>query len=150
MDYILNLREKVGHAPLILTGGTLLALNKNNELLMMRRTDNQCWGVPGGMMEPGETLEQTAIRETKEEIGICPEHLELFGVYSGPELFYVYPNGDQVFNVSVVFICREISGEIELNKEEHNEFHFFPLNNLPENISPPVVTIIRDLVNKYN
>ena len=105
MDYITNLRKKVGHDPLILPGCTLLALNKNNELLMMKRTDNHCWGVPGGMMEPGETPEETVIRETEEEIGVQPENLKLFGIYSGPALYYVYPNGDQVFGVAIVYQC---------------------------------------------
>jgi 8-oxo-dGTP pyrophosphatase MutT (NUDIX family) len=150
MDYVTNLRRKVGHDPLILPGGTLLALNSNKELLMMKRTDNQCWGIPGGMMEPGESPEQAAIRETEEEIGLHPHELQLFGVYGGEGFFYVYPNGDQVFNLSVVYLCRDFSGVIKLDKEEHSEFRFFPLNNLPDNISPPILPILQDLVEQFS
>jgi mutator protein MutT len=149
MDYITNLRKKVGHDPLILPGCTLLALNKNNELLMMKRTDNHCWGVPGGMMEPGETPEETVIRETEEEIGVQPENLKLFGIYSGPALYYVYPNGDQVFGVAIVYQCIDFFAEIQLN-EEHSIYAYFALTDLPENISPPILPIIRDLVKQYS
>jgi mutator protein MutT len=150
MDYITNLRKKVGHDPLILPGGTLLALNRSNELLMMKRTDNQYWGVPGGTMEPGESPEQTVIRETEEEIGVHLHNPELFGVYGGEGFFYVYPSGDQVFNLSVVYLCRDFSGDIKLDEGEHSEFRFFPLNNLPENISPPIMPILLDLVKQFS
>ena len=145
MDYITNLRNKVGHDPLILTGATLLALNENNELLMMKRTDNHCWGVPGGMMEPGETLEETLLRETKEEIGIKLSDYHLYGIFSGPELYYQYPNGDEVFNISIVYLCTNFNEKILLNEEEHSEYAFFPLDRIPDKISPTIVPIITDL-----
>ena len=149
MGYIEVLRQQIGHRPLILTGATLLHLNENRELLLLKRTDNQCWGVPGGMMEPGETPEQTVIRETEEEINVKPVHLELFGVFSGSELYYKYPNGDEVYNVSIVYLCNEIKGEIIVNQEEHSEFDFFSLNKLPKKISPPIIPILTDLQIRY-
>ena len=87
-----------------MVGATLLILNQHDQLLMLRRNDNGCWGVPGGAMEPGESLVDTARREAKEEIGIEIENLDLFGIYSGAELYYCNPNGDEVYNVSVVYL----------------------------------------------
>ena len=55
-DYIRQLRQKIGHDPLIIPGATVLIFNEQGELLMLLRTDNGCWGVPGGAMEPGERL----------------------------------------------------------------------------------------------
>jgi 8-oxo-dGTP pyrophosphatase MutT (NUDIX family) len=69
MDYIKELRECVGHRPVILVGAAVLAVNPEGKLLLFRRTDNGCWGPPGGMMAPGESLEETARRETLEETG---------------------------------------------------------------------------------
>jgi 8-oxo-dGTP pyrophosphatase MutT (NUDIX family) len=145
MDYIRKLRLKIGHFPLILTGATVLVLNDHEELLMLLRTDNGCWGVPGGAMEPGEHLEDTAVRETFEETGLQIHKLSLFDVFSGPELYYQYPNGDEVFNVSVVYFAKAFSGEIVVNQNEHAQWKFFSLETLPENISPPIRVILKEL-----
>lgn len=149
MDYIQKLRQKVGHSPLILIGATVLILNEQKELLMLLRSDNGCWGVPGGAMEPGERLEDTAIRETFEETGLQIDDLTLFDVFSGPELYYQYPNGDEVYNVSVVYIEYKAAGELIIDLAEHTKWEFFPLDNLPVDISPPIKEILTSFKNKY-
>ena len=148
MAYINELRKLVGTRPLIMVGATLLALNQNNQLLLIKRNDNGCWGVPGGAMEPGEKLEDTVKRETKEETGITVKNLELFGVYSGPNLYYKYPDGSEVYNVSVVYISRDVSDEIKVNLDEHSEGHYFDIHSLPAIISPPIKPILQDFVIK--
>ena len=67
MRYINNLRKFVGHNPLIGLGATTLVFNDKNELLLNLRSDTNTWGIPGGSMEFYETIEETAIRELKEE-----------------------------------------------------------------------------------
>ena len=143
MGYIEELRVLIGHRPIIMAGATVLITDFKGKLLLMRRRDNNCWGVPGGSMEPGESLEQTAQRETREETGLEIEKMSLFGVFSGPELFYEYPNGDQVYNISVVYLTNETKGEIKLNPFEHTEIHFFEVENLPSPLSPPIKPIIQ-------
>jgi 8-oxo-dGTP pyrophosphatase MutT (NUDIX family) len=83
MGYIDELGSLVGGRPLIMAGAAVLILNRRGHLLMMKRTDNGCWGIPGGAMEPGESLEETAIREAGEELGIDIRQMDLFGVFSG-------------------------------------------------------------------
>lgn len=148
MGYMQELRHLVGNRPLIMVGATLLALNQHNQLLMLRRTDNGCWGVPGGAMEPGESLEDTVKRETREEAGIEVTDLELFGVYSGQELYYQYPNGAEVYNVSVAYLTRNIGAAIVVNLDEHSEYQYFSIRHLPENVSPPIRPILCDLARK--
>ena len=121
MDYIQRMRKLVGHAPLMWVGAAVLVL-REGRLLMMRRTDNHAWGIPGGAIEPGERLEDAARRETLEEAGLEIGKMKLFDVFSGPELYYRYPNGDEVHNVSVVYLAEEVSGSIHLNPEEHSEY----------------------------
>jgi len=145
MSYIQELRRKVGNKPLIMVGATVLILNDRDELLMLLRTDNGCWGLPGGAMELGERLEDTARRETLEETGLMINGLELFDVFSGPELYYRYPDGAEVYNVSVVYVSGQVSGEIVLSPDEHCQWEYFALDELPENVSPPIRPILEEL-----
>jgi mutator protein MutT len=117
---------------------------------MIKRTDNNRWGVPGGAMELGENLEETVKREVREEIGVDVKDLELFGVYSGQELYYKYPNGAEVYNVSVVYIIRNFNEKVMVNPDEHSEYKYFVVRNLPEEVSPPIKPILRDLQARIN
>ena len=149
MGYINDLRQIVGNRPLIMVGATLLMVDQQQRLLMMKRTDNGCWGVPGGALEPGENLEQALQRETKEETGLDVQDLELFGVYSGSGQFYRYPNGDEVHNVSVAYLSRSVSGDLKINLQEHSEARYFHLAHLPVQISPPINVILSDLLSRW-
>ncbi len=127
---------------MILVGAAVLVIDARERLLLGQRSDNRAWGIPGGALEPGETLEEAARRETLEETGLAPGELRLWRVFSGPEFFYVYPNGDQVHNVSAVFECREYSGVLA-GDGEHSRFQFFDPDHLPEPVSPPVEPVMR-------
>jgi hypothetical protein len=86
MNYVKELRELVGTRPLILPGAVVIILNKQNEVLLQHRSDSG-WGLPGGLMELGESLEETARREVKEETGLTVGELELMGIFSGNNYF---------------------------------------------------------------
>jgi 8-oxo-dGTP pyrophosphatase MutT (NUDIX family) len=141
MDYILQLREYIGHRPIVLVGAAILVLDEQNRLLMMKRSDNECWSVPGGSVEPGELVEAAAKRETFEESNLEIGELLLFGVFSGPEFFYKYPNGDEVYNVIIIYSSHDWHGEVKLN-DEHTEWRWFSVDSIPEEISPPIKPII--------
>jgi len=146
MDYINSLRKHVGNQPLIMVGSTVLALNSINQLLMIKRSDNGSWGVPGGAMELGESAEETARRELLEETGLEVGELSLFGVFSGKDLYYRYPSGEEVYNVSVVYLTHLTDETIHLLDGEHYESRYFDLAKLPENVSPPIKPILRRLL----
>ncbi|MBV9868827.1 MAG: NUDIX hydrolase [Abitibacteriaceae bacterium] len=148
MSYLEELRQLVGHRPLITVGAGVLIVSHQNQLLMQHRTDNGLWGIPGGAMEPGETIEATARREVREETGLTLGQLSLFGIYSGPEMFYEYPNGDQVFNVSIIYISHELAGDLQGNHEAE-ELRFFDIEAIPSNLSPPIRPAIADFVRLY-
>jgi ADP-ribose pyrophosphatase YjhB (NUDIX family) len=142
MDYILQLRQFIGHRPILTVGAVILVIDQQNRLLMMRRSDTGSWGVPGGATELGETVEDAARRETFEETNLEIGEMSLFGVFSGPELYYIYPNGDEVYNVTIVYLSREWHGEVKLN-DEHTEWNWFPANEIPEDLSPPIKPVIK-------
>ena len=131
MGYIMNLRKYVGHEPLIGLGATTLVFNDKNELLLNLRTDTNTWGIPGGSMELYETIEDTAIRELKEETGISADKLELVTILSGKEYYFEYPNGDKMCTVIVLFKVLNYAGDIKVSDNESKELRFFSLNKLP-------------------
>jgi 8-oxo-dGTP pyrophosphatase MutT (NUDIX family) len=149
MDYIQTLRQHLGHAPILMVGAMVLVLDDQDRLLMLMRTDTHTWGLPGGALELGENLEEAARRETREEIGMEIGKISLYGVFSGEELYFKYPNGDEVYNVSIVYITRELHGEMKINPQEHSNYQYFPLDALPENISSSLLPIIRHLIENH-
>lgn len=132
MAYIESLRALVGSRPLIVVGAAALVLDEECRVLLLKRSDGAGWGPPGGMMELGETTEQTVRRETYEETGIRLGDLELLSVFSGPEMFHRYPDGNQVYNVAVAYIVREWNGAISPDGVENSEARFFRLDRLPQ------------------
>ena len=141
MEYIQSLRQHVGHASILTVGAVVLIVDEQNRLLMLKRSDNKSWGLPGGAVEPGELVEDAALRETLEESGLQVDEMSLFGVFSGPECYYKYPNGDEVYNVTIVYLSHDVSGDICLN-DEHTEWRWFTCSEIPDNISPPIIPVI--------
>jgi len=149
MDYIGDLRKLIGKRPIIMTGANVILVNENDEILLHHRTDRDWWGLPGGAMELSETTEETARREVYEEVNIKCGKLELFNVYSGSDFYHKYPDGNEVYNVTVTYVCRDYSGEIIVEKTEGRDTRFFKLDEIPNNLSKPVEPIIREYIQKY-
>lgn len=127
----MELRKHIGHDPLIGVGATTLVFNDKQELLLNLRADTNTWGIPGGSMELYETIEETAIRELKEETGITAETLELVAVLSGKDYYFEYPNGDKMCTVIVLFKVMNYNGTLKISDNESKSLQFFPLTNLP-------------------
>ena len=131
MSYIMDMRNKVGHAPIINVGATILIFNEDKELLLNLRSDTNDQGIPGGGKELNETLEECAIRELKEETNLDTNDLELVTVLSGNE-YYQYPNDDEVDCVIALYQVKNYSGELKINDGESKRLDYFSLDNLPE------------------
>jgi len=138
MGYIMDLRKVVGHRTLLQVGASVIVEDNQGRVLLQKRSDNRCWGYAGGSVDLDEVVEEAAKRELQEETGLIANKLELFGVYSGPDTHYVYPNGDEVSNVDIVFICKDYSGTLKCQDGEVEELQFFCAEELPENLSPPI------------
>ena len=134
-DYIKYIREKVGHDRVIIVGSGVFVY-KDGKLLLQRRKDNNCWAIHGGSVDIGEVVEDAAKRELKEETGLTANKLELFGVFSGENMMYTYPNGDEVYIVAVTHLCTDFSGELNPEANEVLELKWFDINDLPKDISP--------------
>ena len=137
-DYIKELRAIVGHRPLLQVGAGVIVADAENRILLQLRSDNHCWGYAGGSVELDEKVEDAAKRELFEETGLTAERLELFGIFSGKETHYVYPNGDEVSNIDIVYVCRQYAGTLKCQNGEVDALQFFRLDEIPDNISAPL------------
>lgn len=127
-EFIVRLRDKIGHAPLWLPGVTAVVL-KGDEVLLVRRSDNGTWTPVTGIVEPGEHPAETAARETLEETGVecVVEALAWVGV--SPPVVHV--NGDRAQYLDHTFRCTYIAGEAHAADDESLEVRWFPLARLP-------------------
>ena len=110
MNYIAEMRKKVGKDLVMTVGCGVLIENSDGKVLLQKRSDTGEWCVPGGALEPGETYIEAAAREVREEVGIEVSDLKLFGLYSGDDRMIHYPNGDNVYSLSVIFTTSHYSG----------------------------------------
>ena len=129
---------------LLQDGAAVIIVNEENQILMQSRADRDLWGLPGGCQELGERFEETAIREIKEETNLIvnEEDLELVAIVSGQTRKNSYPNGDVVFNNTVLYCVKKYKGELRWN-EESKELRFFDIDGLPKNQNDP------DLIERY-
>lgn len=115
--------------------GASVIIYKDNKILLQQRKDNSCWGYVGGYVEMGEVVEETAKREMLEESGLTALSLELFGVFSGPELYHVYPDGNEVHIIDIVFTCEDFIGDIKPQEPEVLRLQWFDFDKTPNNLS---------------
>lgn len=84
----------------------------------------------------GETFEETAKRELKEETGLIAESLEMIGISSGKETFRTYPNGDQLYDITAIFEVTKFSGKLKADGTETKDLKWFSPEQMPENLAP--------------
>ena len=146
--YIRSLRGRVGKRPLMQCGASVIVENASGEVLLLRRADTGDWCYPGGAVELYEQTEAAARRELLEETGLTAGKLILFGVFSGPQNAFIYPNGDRVSNVDIVYVCHDFEGELQAEEGEASELRFFKKDSLPEDLFPPTAQVLRDYIEK--
>ena len=93
-------------------------------ILLTRRTDNGRWCLPGGAVEAGESVEETCVREVREETGLEVRVTRLIGVYSSPDFVVVYSDGNRWQIIALSFEAEVIGGELGLS-DETTEFGYF-------------------------
>lgn len=107
------------------------------EILLMRRSDNGMWGLPGGYVDPGESVAAAAAREVREETGWAVEIGSLVGVYSDPARQVIgYPDGARVQAVNLCFHALARQPGAPTTPQETLETGFFPREALPRPMVP--------------
>lgn len=108
----------------------VVVANDVGEILMIRRTDNDNWAVPGGAIDLGESVTQAAVRETREESGVECEITGIVGIYSDPKHVILYTsNGEVRQEFSIVLTARPLSGQLTPSNES-SEVRWVPMSEV--------------------
>ena len=124
----------MGKQPIILPGSVVIIINEKNEVLLQKRHDST-WGLPGGLMDLGESFEEVAKREVLEETGLVVENLQLVNVFSGSDYYLKVANGDELYSVTAVYYTNDVSGEMNIDYTESEKMQYFPLTDLPDGLT---------------
>jgi 8-oxo-dGTP pyrophosphatase MutT (NUDIX family) len=110
----------------------VVVYNDRNQILLQQRTSPYgVWGLPGGLMELGESLEDTARREAYEETGLKIGRMIMMGMFSGADYFVTVPNGDQFYVVTAAFASNEVEGAILADSNESLRCEYVSWTSLP-------------------
>ena len=127
-EFVVALREKIGTAPLWLSGVTAVVV-KEDQLLLVQRADTGAWTPVTGIIDPGEQPADAAVREVAEEAGVrvVPERLAAIGVTD----VVVYDNGDESQYLDLTFRMRWTEGDPHPADGENTRAVWFPRDDLP-------------------
>lgn len=110
----------------VVPAASAVVVNTVGQVLLHRRTDNGLWSIPGGAMEPGESIAETVVREVLEETGVDVEPQAIVGIYSDPRHVVEYSDGEVRQQFSVCIACIPIGGELRPNAESLDVRYFAP------------------------
>lgn len=103
----------------IVPAASAVVVNDEGKILLQQRRDNNLWALPGGTMEIGESIEETVIREVKEETGFDVQPEYIVGIYSDPKHIIAFADGEVRQQFSICFACRIVDGHLQVSDESY-------------------------------
>ncbi len=150
--------DRIGKQARLAVGcSTTIFDSARQKVLLTRRMDNGTWCVPGGYMEPGESMSEACLREVWEETGLHVEIARLVSVYTHPHRILEYADGNRFQLVVLHFEAIPIGGILTLTNETTAADYFAPSEIVALEMSPldririldtlkqQTATIIRDV-----
>ena len=129
--YFKLIRRHIGQEPFVAAAAIAAVFDDDDRLLLVRRADDGMWSLPGGMLELGERIDQTAISEVREETGLEVEPMRLIGVHSNADYIVRFPHGDVIKAASCLFRCRITGGTLKVDQDEIIDAKFCTKDDLP-------------------
>lgn len=131
--YLGKLRTSVGTGLLLMPGARIVISRDDGHILLQLRSDFHKWGLPGGMAEPGESLETVIQREVREETGLSIIGATPFGFASDPVHETIeFPNGDRTQFFVMNFHTATFTGTLRGDGDETLRLGWFSLTDLPD------------------
>ncbi|MFC9601127.1 NUDIX domain-containing protein [Peribacillus butanolivorans] len=136
MGYCEDIREMIGNSPLIVVRPSVAIINNKGEILL-NRYSGETWGIPGGILQLNDSVEECIKRSVQDDLGLTINSLQLFGVYSGLELYMKPEDGEDEYHiVAIGYLCTDYEGEVTSDENQEIEAEFFKLEQLPEETAP--------------
>ena len=133
----------------IVPSANVAVVDDAGRILVIHRTDNDNWALPGGAQDFGESLPQCGVRETKEETGIDCEISGLVGIYTDPKHVIHYTSNDEVRQeFSVLFTARAVGGEVAASDESREVLWLAPDDLAGRPMHPSMRLRVRHLLDR--
>jgi len=137
--------ERIGRTAQLKLGTSAIILGEaGDKILLTRRTDNGRWCLPGGAMDPGESMEECCIREVWEETGLAVRVVRLLGIYSTPHRVTYYEDGQRWQTVTTNFLVEITGGTLGVSNETTAVGFFSPQEMATMDIVDPHLERIQD------
>ncbi|MBP2585043.1 8-oxo-dGTP pyrophosphatase MutT (NUDIX family) [Streptomyces sp. PvR006] len=115
IDYFRD--PKAPKANSVVPSVTVVVRDGDGRLLLIHKTDNDLWALPGGGHDIGERIGDTAVREVEEETGIEVEVDNIVGLYTDPEHVLAYDDGEVRQQFSICFRAHPVGGSLRTSSE---------------------------------
>lgn len=125
------LRQRIGRDLILYPAVGAVIPDAAGRILLQTKTQEAGWFIPGGAVEPGESPEDSLVREIKEETGLIVEPVRVVLVFGGSDYRYQYPNGDRVEIFGALYQCRVLGETNEPLDPETKSLHYFSREEMP-------------------
>jgi ADP-ribose pyrophosphatase YjhB (NUDIX family) len=133
----------------LVVGSSAVVADSDGRILLQRRSDSGNWALPGGVMDIGETLAESAIREVREETGFDVRIERIVGIYSDPSHVFAYDDGEVRQEFSICLACTITDGSLSVSIESTDVRFFAPEDISDIQVHESILIRIRDYLSDH-
>ena len=123
----------------------VIIIDKAGRVLLRYLMEDDIWALPGGVLKKGQLLEDAAKAETSNQVGLRCRNLKIFSIYLNCDSYFE----NKVYDLKLVYVCKDISGQLVYDKAQGKVSLFFDTKSMPGKTSPYIRKVIDDLTLRY-